>query len=229
MSYTMAMPPPNHERATLIKESREKLGLKPEKLAKLVGVSRITILNWEKGMQPKSDHLQKLSRALRLTMGQLQGEEEKTLGISQKNGIEDWVKSGNIPKFSKSNEITEWLCNHALPAQYTVVNMPAIKEKYSEDLFAFEVVGSAMVNRNNPQESIFPGETAYIDRKIIYSDGDLVLVEFGPDDLRVRQYREDGAHKSLHAFGPNIDPVTITAEIKIIGPIVESSRTWKKK
>lgn len=46
-----------------IKEHRTKAGLSQNKLAKMIGCSRMNIINWEKGMYlPRMNHYKKLNK-----------------------------------------------------------------------------------------------------------------------------------------------------------------------
>lgn len=220
----------------IIQKRMKELGITQEVLAERIGVTQGQVGHYVTGFRkPSLSRRKMIEKELKLPRGTLVFSE--TDGYSSISGITKSLKTciadnlnhGNIPKFSKSNEIRAWISNPILSVNHMVVSMPIINKKYSNSIYAYEVVGSAMVNRTNPEKSIFPGERAFIDPEGSRSDGDLVLVEFGPDDLRIRQFREDGAHKSLHAFAQDIDPVTLTNEIKILGVIIESARSWSKE
>lgn len=62
--------PSRVEVAATIRSSRKALGLRQEDLAELVGVTRKTVIQWEKGQEP-TENREELARALGLEVGDL--------------------------------------------------------------------------------------------------------------------------------------------------------------
>lgn len=215
------------DRANTIKTRRQKLKLSQEDLAKLIGVTRVAVSYWEKGGELRGDNLLKLSQVLDLDPNFLNDgqEPDSRQGIIYKNGNNSII----IRAFPvlQPNEIRPWLADPAIIASHRVVNMPILDEKYSAGTFLFENIGKAMINRENLEESLFPNEIALVDPSIHPTDGCLVLAEFGENDIRIRQYREDGAYKFLQAFDPTLKPTELNEAVKIIGTIMGSYRSRK--
>lgn len=238
MSYIMKNI--NTSRGRIIRDARCKLGLTPEQLAKIAGVSRISILYWEKGKPLKADNLEKLAAALGIEISQLQrGEalgEKKGLIYKEKSDtsyfptnlpVRETEKPDTIkflPIFNYYQQIVKWVNHPTISGQSRVLpfQMSLVKEKLSDRTFLFEIQGSAMVNPQNPNSGLGPGELAIVDPDLRHDvlPEDIVLAKFGADDVRLRQYQEDGKDRLLKAFDPQFPIVNISSGIQIIGRVV---------
>lgn len=220
--------------ADRIKSTRIKQGLSQNKLATLVGVSRSAVHQWEQDgsgtfTEPSAPNLLRCAAILRVDPEWLQFGIRTFLPTGHKNQYQESEFPGTInklPVLYTSRHIKEWARSPHTFISREEITMPNLNDSKNPK-FVFRVIGSAMINQRNYEESVFPGEYAVIERREEIKDGDIVLAEFGHDDLRLRQYRKDGAQASLRAFDREIKAVDVNHEINIIGKLVGSYREKK--
>lgn len=119
------------------------------------------------------------------------------------------------------DQIKNWLLNQDVTPykQITVVDIN-IKE-LQQNVFAFEVIGNSMTDYSGGKKSLSSGDWAIIDPNFKdFKLGDLVLVEFGENDYRFRQYQLDGKEIFLKTFDPQIPTIKLNEDIKIVGKVI---------
>lgn len=215
--------------AKRIKQAREKLGLSQGKLSKLMGVTRPAVSQWENengGSSPDAENLFKCAEALGVDANWLQfGKESTTVNaiMYEKHNKPAIIK---VLPLLRYQEIAGWLKKPIIGPNHKTMRMAVINNKLGDKSFAYEVTGNAMVDSHDPSKSLVQGETAVVDPDMVsgVSSGQLVLAEFGSDDLRIRQYQRDGKNSFLSAFNNHIESTPISDNIKIIGVIVATYR-----
>ena len=223
--------------ANRLKQSRIKMGLSQGALARAIGISRSAVSQWEaedEGMatpltRPNADNLLRCAAVLRVDVNWLQLGIKNFVSLNNNQYREEEFRGtiSKMPVLYTSRDIQRWARSPHTFLSQEEINMPNLDKSGAS--FAFKVNGSAMINRINPEESVFPGEYAVINKDHQIEDGDIVLAEFGIDDLRLRQYREDGAYKFLCAFDKEIKSTDIDQNIKIIGKLTSSYRERVKR
>ena len=74
-----------------IKAARDAAGITQEQLGKLIGVTGVTIMRYEKGQrEPRLEQLQSIANALNISVSQLLGFRPEDLGGDSNN--QDWMK-----------------------------------------------------------------------------------------------------------------------------------------
>jgi transcriptional regulator with XRE-family HTH domain len=81
---------------TKIRYLREKKRLSQEELAHLVGVSQVTIGNWEQGKSIRHEHIKKLAEALEIQMDYLLQEEKSNAGTGYNSAVNPTDKGFEI-------------------------------------------------------------------------------------------------------------------------------------
>src|SRR5262249_10798994 len=206
--------------AERIQDRLKTLKMSQASLGKMLGLTQGQIGHYVKGRRvPPPEQIIKLEKALQTAPGWLMYGDKVNIYQNQ-------VKHVITQTFPilKASEIVEWMRHPVIAEKHRTVTMPVIDENLSKSAFVFQTIGMTMVNRVNPEVSLFPGELALIDNERKPKDGDLVLVSFGENDFRIRQYREDGVDVLLYAFDPNINAVSLTNKLKIFGIVVGSYR-----
>ncbi len=205
-----------------IRQKREEQKLSQGKLAQLCGWdNRSRISNYERGeREPDYEDLAIIADVLKCPISELIDKENAVFKLATQHAIID-----SMPILSIL-EISGWIRDPVLKATHRIVYMPQTINKPNKATFAFENTSNAMVNRINPELSLFAGELAIVDPEVLPKDCQLVLVQFGENDMRVRQYREDGALKFLHAFDPEIKSTELAGNIKIVGTLIGRHRNW---
>lgn len=211
-----------------LKKARLEAGLTQEMLSVKSGISQQTIQKIESGKVKRTSYLLSLANSLNISAEWLQfGQGLSTpASFSPKVGV-DSAKFKNVPVLN-SNQIYEWLANPVLPCEDLNVKI-FIANNVGNRSFIYEVTGSAMINPQNTDESLFPGESTLIDPDSNLVSGDIVLAEFGKNDFRYRKYEKDGREEYLKAADSSIPGVRIDQNIKILGVVVASFKYRKKQ
>lgn len=121
-------------------------------------------------------------------------------------------------------EVEAWLQMPVLRKQEIV----AVPMEMSRKGFIVKIVGDAMINEADPDRGASPGHFAVIEPEKIEKAGDLVLVKFGPGDIRIREYQVDGANKFLRAYAIN-ERTILTDSMKILGVLVMTYKFFNQK
>jgi transcriptional regulator with XRE-family HTH domain len=92
---------------TKIRRIREQKRWSQEELAYHVGVSQVTIGNWEQGKSIKHEYLQALAQALEVTVGFLL-EEEQQVSITKVNMNQSYSEEFEITIKASSRVLEDW-------------------------------------------------------------------------------------------------------------------------
>jgi SOS-response transcriptional repressor LexA len=211
--------PRNIDRGSFIRKTRKKLNLSQLDIAEALNVTRTSVTKWEQGAQMKGESLIKLADFLNIDPNLLGGlpTPQKNPTIMYKSNDRS-VIIREFPLLDKT-EIMDWLSKKRR-FDMEKFQIPMYDEKLSNDVYLLINEGNAMLNQDNPFDSIFPKEILVIEPNATPQDGCIVLVHFGKDDIRVRQYREDGSEKFLKAFDPNFKIIPLDNELKILGIVI---------
>jgi SOS-response transcriptional repressor LexA len=111
------------------------------------------------------------------------------------------------------------------------IQISALEGEVSRDAFFIRVIGTAMIDNSNYEKSVGAGDLVLFDPHPTSSiqHGDIVLVEIAPDDIRVREYRVDGAEKMLCAYESHAKTIQLTDEMKILGIMIFIYRQTQKR
>jgi SOS-response transcriptional repressor LexA len=111
--------------------------------------------------------------------------------------------------------------------QHTLQNHAAENGRSKhEGLFGIEVVGDAMSSITHISTSICHGDLAVIDENKNPAYGDILLFE-KEKTIKVRQLIQDGNEKVLKPFNPQYPVIPFSANIKVLGVMVELRRKIK--
>lgn len=121
-------------------------------------------------------------------------------------------------------EVESWLQMPVLRKQEIV----AVPMEMSRKGFIVKIVGDAMINEADPDRGASPGHFAVIEPERTERAGNLVLVKFGPGDIRIREYQVDGANKFLRAYAIN-ERTILTDSMKILGVLVMTYKFFNQK
>lgn len=163
-----------------IRELRKKLGLTQEQLADQVGVSRTTVVSWEKGkFEPERQNTIDLATVLKTTAAFLMGETDDPTPFNERNiptKSNEFKNAGAVPFESNvSNVFTDLICLPVLSMEQTACCGHGIVEleitsspnetiwvplsligTYDQDHppYAMQTDGESMENMGIPNESI---------------------------------------------------------------------------
>ncbi|EOU2324600.1 LexA family protein [Yersinia enterocolitica] len=208
------------EMSDRIRTRRKELKLTQQILAKLVGVSRVTVTGWESGdYQPGGINLQALAAALQCNAKWLvdgKGEpsdEAVILEPTERFGIKEipilsWVQAGEWTESGSPVTISdakEWI--------YTAAAV-------SDEAFALRVRGDSMTNPNGIP-SIPDGSLVVVDPDFNGNDevnGKIVVAQLdGSNEATLKKYVMDGPFRYLVPLNPNYKMLEVNGNCRIVG------------
>jgi SOS-response transcriptional repressor LexA len=204
LSYAVLMDV--HQR---IKLAREKMGLTHEQFAKLLGVSRGSVQQWEKGITaPNRGRQPAVASLLGITVAELMSDANNVADVSQEFGVVPliaWEKAGDWAEAAKPlqpGEAEKWLPCHV---------------GHSGKSFALRVQGDSMAapfGRTYPQGCII-----FIDpERQTPVNGDRVLAKIlGTSSVTFKVYKEEDGRRWLQPLNPSHEP--IRQPFKVLGTV----------
>lgn len=199
------------------KERRSALGLTQVQLAKKVGVSSVTISQWESGdYSPKGKNLYKLAEALKCSPDWLlYGKEIDVQNISPGPDIKgffpliSWVKAGT---WSAIEEI------HALEAERFPCPVSC-----SANTFVLKVQGVSM------EPTFRDGDLIFVDPEVEWRHGAYVVARLNDqNEATFKQLVIESSHKFLKPLNPNWPEqlIPINGNCEIVGVVIFSGRAF---
>ncbi|ELM3741509.1 helix-turn-helix domain-containing protein [Yersinia ruckeri] len=205
-----------------IRARRKELKLTQQILAKLVGVSRVTVTGWESGdYQPGGANLQALAAALRCTAQWLvDGKGEPTdeaiaTQPSDRFGIKEipvlsWVQAGEWTESGSPktlNDAQEWI--------YTAASV-------SDEAFALRVRGDSMTNPNGTP-SIPDGSLVVVDPDFggaSEANGRIIVAQLdGSNEATLKKFVIDGPFRYLVPLNPSYKMLEVNGNCRIVGVV----------
>ncbi|MFM2484433.1 LexA family protein [Celerinatantimonas yamalensis] len=207
-----------------LKGCRTHAGLTQQQLAKAVGVSHVTISQWERGdTTPKGSNLYQLAKVLNCSaewllygLGEMPSNTVNLLAnvtdgpiIKGSYPLISWQQAGNWTQVheSYSDQATQYSCP---------VNC-------SEQTFVLKVQGVSM-------EPIFhDGDLVFVDPNLKYKHGSYVIVRLdGHHEATFRQLIVEGGHHYLKPINPNWpEPIiSLTGHSHVVGVVIFSGRIF---
>ena len=209
----------------IIKDAREKAGLRVEELAARVGVTRAAIYQWESGAtKPSRENIAMVAEVLKLPLDLFTGK-----------GSHTNVIYANEKRQKKWVPLIDWVCagrGASSVDPYPVgvgVDYIEVDVAYSDKTFALTVKGDSMEPRFSD------GDTIIIDPAIAAKNEDFVIVELLPEgtpegqgDITFKQMKLRTGVNGHSAFdlsplNPQESAITVNAKNpgRIIGKVVE--------
>lgn len=193
---------------TLIKRVREKLGYTQQQLSKAVGVSHVTISQWESGVtSPKAKYIPALAKALRMSVDDLMGIDGNTEAGPDIRGevpLISWVQAG------------AWLQMEV--RESGVHEMQQTTAKVGPRTFALRVIGDSMTAPYG--RSIPDGSIVIVDPDVAPSHGSVVVARLDDShEATMKQLAIDGGIKYLKPLNPTYPTMQINGNCTIIGVV----------
>lgn len=210
-----------------IKHRRTVLFLTQEELAKKVGVSRVSVSQWERGdTSPKGDNFFSLSKALACSAEWLiDGKGDPDFN----NVVPASVVGHNIPVLSYV-QAGNWCESQAYSGADGDIEYVNADVDDDSRAFAVWVQGSSMTPEFNE------GDLIIIDPDVVPLPGDFVVAKNGGEECTFKKYRprghkEDGS-EIFELVPLNEDYPTLRSEISpihIIGTMIEHRKFRRRK
>ena len=188
------------------KQSRIKLGVTQDELAKMVGVSQTAINKIEIGSTLKPRDILKLATKLKVSPHWLLTGENldpvnnyvQDLSLSVDEAYKQYNKSPLLVPLISWVQAGSWseVIDNFQPGEAD--ERYPCPEKHSENTFALKVIGESMF------PDFIPGEIIYVDPNVKAESGSCVVIrQNGDTEATFKQLMMDGSKKYLKALNPN--------------------------
>ncbi|RAK01630.1 LexA family protein [Aliidiomarina maris] len=195
---------------SLIKEKRKALKLTQKQLAKAVGVSHVTISQWESGItSPKGMYIGKLSDALNVTVHELtygsSPNTEPGPDLRGKVPLISWIRAGSWLEMEDGEpEATTYYAHTA---------------NVGPRAFALRVKGDSMTSLNGGK-SIPEGSVVIVDPDIQAENGKVVVARLDDtSEATLKQLVIDGGQKLLKPFNHTYPVTPVNGNCTVIGVV----------
>ncbi len=202
-----------------IKERRKELGLTQKALARKVGVSHVTISQWESDTnQPKGRYLADLSNQLKKDMAWIMGiagsdvsnvEAATFTSRTKKRPVISHVQAGNWKEsfdYYNAGDDVEW---------------EDAPDSASDSAFWLRVIGDSMTAPAGT--SIPEGMLILVDPDIAPENGRLVVAKLaGSDEVTFKKLVIDAGMKFLKPLNPSYPSIPIDESCVIVGVVSEA-------
>jgi len=205
-----------------LRERRKKLKLTQKQLSQAVGVSHVTVSQWESSdTSPNGENLFKLASALRchsswlLKGGELHQVNEVFLEYIVNDGVNQQIINNQVPVISWLQAL-DWSQNK--PAVLSQVKQwRGVTSPVGQHAFALCVNGDSMTNPFG-SPSIPAGSIVIIDPDIEPSNGAIVVAcVSNNEEATLKKLIIDGAERLLKPLNPEFKTISVDKHTRIIG------------
>lgn len=198
-----------NELGATIKRLRDAQGYTQQQLAKAVGVSHVTISQWEGGITtPKAKYMPNLAKALRVSVNSLMSSDISNIepgpSVRGKVPLISWIQAGN------------WLEMELTDYDYT--NFYEHTANVGPRAFALRVIGDSMTSANG--RSIPEGSIVVADPDISAEHGKVVIARLDESGATtLKQLVIDGDQKYLKPFNESYRMIPINGNCTIVAVV----------
>ncbi|EOZ4594488.1 S24 family peptidase [Morganella morganii] len=206
-----------------IKARRTQLNMTQQSLAKMLGVSRVSVTKWETGVtKPDGENLHMLAKSLDVSPEWLLfggNEPLSTELISARKTIA--VKQ--IPVIS-AVQAGDWTSTYASATIDDVLRWVNTTARVSESAFGLDVKGDSMTNPNGaptiPEGSTVIVETQFGSIEDLYGKIVVAILD-GTSDATIKKLVWDAPYTYLIPLNPNFKPIVVNGNCRIIGRVIQ--------
>lgn len=206
-----------------IKARRMQLNMTQQSLAKMLGVSRVSVTKWETGVtKPDGENLHMLAKSLDVSPEWLLfggNEPLSTELVSARKTIA--VKQ--IPVIS-AVQAGDWTSTYASATIDDVLRWVNTTARVSESAFGLDVKGDSMTNPNGaptiPEGSTVIVETQFGSIEDLYGKIVVAILD-GTSDATIKKLVWDAPYTYLIPLNPNFKPIVVNGNCRIIGRVIQ--------
>ncbi|AGG31727.1 TPA: helix-turn-helix domain-containing protein [Morganella morganii subsp. morganii] len=206
-----------------IKARRTQLNMTQQSLAKMLGVSRVSVTKWETGVtKPDGENLHMLAKSLDVSPEWLLfggNEPLSTELVSARKTIA--VKQ--IPVIS-AVQAGDWTSTYASATIDDVLRWVNTTARVSESAFGLDVKGDSMTNPNGsptiPEGSTVIVETQFGSIEDLYGKIVVAILD-GTSDATIKKLVWDAPYTYLIPLNPNFKPIVVNGNCRIIGRVIQ--------
>lgn len=209
-----------------IRQRRLQLDFTQHQLAKMLGVSRVSVTKWESGVvKPAGENLYQLAKVLSCSPEWiLYGKGNDPKDDTKLKPVTPSMVS--VPVIS-SVQAGSWTDSYASARLSDVIRWCSTTVKVSEDAFALDVCGESMTNPAG-YPSIPEGSTVIVEPhygSLEELNGKIVVAAVeGSSEATVKKMVVDGPHCYLMPLNPNFKPIQCDRSCRILGRVVQISQ-----
>lgn len=206
-----------------IRARRLQLNMTQQTLAKVLGVSRVSVTKWETGVtKPDGENLYMLAKALGVSPEWLLfggSDPTSTELVSTRKAVT--VKQ--IPVIS-AVQAGEWTSSYASATLDDVMRWVNTTARVSESAFGLDVKGDSMTNPNGaptiPEGSTVVVETEYGCIDDLYGKVVVAMLD-GSSEATIKKLVWDAPYTYLVPLNPNFKPIIVNGNCHVIGRVVQ--------
>lgn len=203
-----------------IREKRKELSITQLQLSKSVGVSHVTVSQWESDTTaPKGENLYKLAKILGTQANWLiSGIDSKHESNVENVPFQLHVKKLPVISQVQAGAWSEAIDFRSLGDEVEWEDAPA---NASDNAFWLRVVGDSMTAQTGV--SIPEGHMILVDPDTEAQNGNLVVAKLeGTDEVTFKKLFMDAGQKYLKPLNPNYRPLEINGNCRIVGVVKEA-------
>ncbi|KAB7701494.1 helix-turn-helix domain-containing protein [Plesiomonas shigelloides] len=206
-----------------IRSRRLQMGMKQAELAKMLGVSRVSVTKWETGVtKPDGENLHQLAIALSTTPEWLlYGSGEP---LNDDTVLKPITRPPTAIPVISAVQAGTWTDTHAAARLSDVISWSYTTVKVSPEAFGLVVRGESMTNPNGlptiPEGSTVIVEPNYGTIDDLYGKIVVAILD-GTAEATVKKLVWDGPNRYLMPLNPAFKPIEINGNCRIIGKVIQ--------
>ncbi|HEH9400699.1 TPA: helix-turn-helix domain-containing protein [Aeromonas sobria] len=220
---------------TRIKSQRAVSGMTQEALAKLLGVNRVSVSQWERGdTSPKGDNLINLAKALGVRPEWLLFGEDSGISESSAAGYRN-VDPAVIPQGGRVPILSYVQAGHWREMCEQATAFDGSLEYVEAGVSVGSCAFGLWVRGNSMEPDFKEGDLLIVDTDEAPKAGDFVIAKNGSEEATFKKYRSRGEYDDgsprFELVPLNDDHETLSTDhtpIAIIGVVVEHRRIFKR-
>ena len=206
-----------------IKARRTQLNMTQQSLAKMLGVSRVSVTKWETGVtKPDGENLHMLAKSLDVSPEWLLFGENEPLSTELVSARKT-IAVKQIPVIS-AVQAGDWTSTYASATIDDVLRWVNTTARVSESAFGLDVKGDSMTNPNGaptiPEGSTVIVETQFGSIEDLYGKIVVAILD-GTSDATIKKLVWDAPYTYLIPLNPNFKPIVVNGNCRIIGRVIQ--------
>ncbi|ROJ31576.1 repressor [Morganella morganii] len=206
-----------------IKARRTQLNMTQQSLAKMLGVSRVSVTKWETGVtKPDGENLHMLAKSLDVSPEWLLFGGNELLSTELVSARKT-IAVKQIPVIS-AVQAGDWTSTYAAATIDDVLRWVNTTARVSESAFGLDVKGDSMTNPNGaptiPEGSTVIVETQFGSIEDLYGKIVVAILD-GTSDATIKKLVWDAPYTYLIPLNPNFKPIVVNGNCRIIGRVIQ--------
>jgi transcriptional regulator with XRE-family HTH domain len=206
-----------------IKECREKLGYSKNAFAKMIGISREAVGQWEqdppRGTKPQGENLYLCAKYLKTTPEYLLYGSKEVDGFST-------IRTKRVSFYAWQNIVSSTTLADLQNLKKEIFTMQThddVEDDLLENAFGFAVKGDSMIAPNANPKTLYEGDVAIVTPRLKPKSGDTVLASTSAGKM-LRVFHDNGNEQLLVALNESYPRLYVDKNTDIWGVLYRSYR-----